>query len=261
MKKTATNSPPSKSAYAQLVNRQVNLSEFLWAKERVKLLEDPENDAFPEESVLIHKAQQGKIESFNCLVLAYQDQLFHTCLLILGDEMLAADATQKTFLSAYRNIQQYHNGTFKTWLMRIVIHACQDALEDARYHPAISIKNKKHEKEEAKTQNDWLTDPGAPIKKTAESTEFESIIQQCLSTLPIAWRMAIVLMDVQGLTYFEAASAMQTTLGAVKSRLAHARLQMSNQLEKFCEFLPSGFRHEKNIHLRSSFLPNAKIQK
>jgi DNA-directed RNA polymerase specialized sigma24 family protein len=81
-----------------------------------------------DELALIKSAQHGDLDAFNSLVLAYQDILFSTALRILGDDELAADATQDAFISAFRSLNGYRGGSFKAWLLRTVTNACYDEL-------------------------------------------------------------------------------------------------------------------------------------
>jgi len=88
-----------------------------------------------DEQLLIRSSRKGDLESFNRLVLAYQESLFNTALRILGDDELAADATQEAFISAFRNLSSYRGGSFKAWLMRTVTNACYDELRRQKRRP------------------------------------------------------------------------------------------------------------------------------
>jgi RNA polymerase sigma-70 factor (ECF subfamily) len=79
-----------------------------------------------DESALIRNAQHGDLDAFNTLVLAFQDIVYNTALRILGDEDLAADASQEAFISAFRALNSYRGGSFRAWLLRTVTNACYD---------------------------------------------------------------------------------------------------------------------------------------
>ena len=70
-----------------------------------------------DESALIAEAQQGDLDAFNDLVLRYQDALFNVALRIVGDQDLAADATQDAFISAFSSIRSFRGGSFRAWLL------------------------------------------------------------------------------------------------------------------------------------------------
>ncbi len=93
-----------------------------------------------DELALIKSAQHGDLDAFNSLVLAYQDILFSTALRILGDDELAADATQDAFISAFRSLNGYRGGSFKAWLLRTVTNACYDELRRKKRRPTTPLE-------------------------------------------------------------------------------------------------------------------------
>ncbi len=66
-----------------------------------------------DEQALIHDAQAGDLDAFNTLILHYQDSVYNTALRILGDDDLAADATQEAFISAFKSISTFRGGSFQ----------------------------------------------------------------------------------------------------------------------------------------------------
>src|SRR5512143_282723 len=88
---------------------------------------------------LVLAAQKGDLESFNQLVLSYQDRIFNLAVRILGDVDLAEDITQNTFLSAYRCLPRFRNGSFHSWLYRIATNACYDEYRRRKKHPVMSL--------------------------------------------------------------------------------------------------------------------------
>ena len=90
----------------------------------------------------------------------------------------------------------------------------------------------------------WLADPGESPEDFAVRTELSDAIQHCLDDLSDDFRTVVVLVDIQGMDYAEAADVMGTPLGTIKSRLARARRGMRRCLQGFMELLPSAFRLE-----------------
>jgi len=197
-----------------------------------------------DEPVLIHDAQNGDLEAFNCLVLAYQDALYNTALRILGDDAQAADATQEAFISAFRSLNSYRGGSFKAWLMRTVTNACYDELRRQKRRPTVPIEPANDDDEEIESPR-WLADSSMSPAEKFEAEELEHAIQHCLESLPIDFRTVVVLADVQGMDYTEVAAAAHVPLGTIKSRLARARLRLRECLQGFRELLPAAFRLEK----------------
>ncbi len=194
-----------------------------------------------DEPSLIHNAQHGDLESFNILVLSYQDALYNTALRILNDEEQAADATQEAFLSAFKALNSYRGGSFKAWLFRTVTNACYDELRRRKRRPAVPLEPETDAGDEMETPR-WLADPSASPEEKLDLLELEHAIQHCLEALPLNFRTVVVLADVQGLDYAEVAQAARIPLGTIKSRLARARLRLRECLRGFGELLPAAFR-------------------
>ena len=197
-----------------------------------------------DEPALIKEAQRGDLDSFNTLVLTYQDILFNTALRIMGDEDHAADATQEAFLSAFRAIKSFRGGSFKAWLMRTVTNACYDELRRQRRRPTTPLEPETDDGEEMETPR-WLADPSMSPEEVAETDDLEHAIQHCLDELPIEFRAVVVLTDIQGMDYQEVSHAVRVPLGTIKSRLARARLRLRECLHGFWELLPPAFSLEE----------------
>lgn len=199
-----------------------------------------------DETALISSAQRGDLDSFNTLVLAYQDVLFNTALRILGDDELAADATQDAFLAAFRGINGYRGGSFKAWLLRTVTNTCYDELRRKKRRPTTPLEPDSADGEEMDSPR-WLADPAMTPEQSTEAVELEHAIQHCLDNLPLEFRTVVVMADLQGLDYTEVASAVRAPLGTIKSRLARARLRLRECLQAFRELLPATFRLEGEL--------------
>jgi RNA polymerase sigma-70 factor (ECF subfamily) len=201
-----------------------------------------------DEPALINDAQRGDLEAFNRLVLAHQDALYNTALRILGDDSLAADATQDAFISAFRSLNSYRGGSFKAWLLRTVTNACYDELRRQKRRPSVPLEPANDDDEEIESPR-WLADGSMSPEEKFEADELEHAIQHCLENLPVEFRAVVVLADIQGMDYSEVAIAAHAPLGTVKSRLARARLRLRECLQGFGELLPSAFRLERESTL------------
>ena len=201
-----------------------------------------------DEPILIHDAKHGDLDAFNRLVLQYQDMLYNTAYRILGDPALAADATQEAFISAFRKLKSYRGGSFKAWLLRIVTNACYDELRRQKRRPTTPLEPLTENDEEMESPR-WISDHAASPEKQVETFELEKAIQRCIEALPPDFRTVVVLTDIQGLDYKEAAKAIKKPLGTIKSRLARARLRLRECLQKVRELLPAAFRLEEETIL------------
>jgi len=192
-----------------------------------------------DEASLIAAAQQGRVDAFNELVLAYQQQVYNLAYRILGDPASAADAAQDAFISAFENIGRFRGGSFKSYLLRIVSNRCYDELRRWKRRPATSFEDFGEVDEDA---NPALTNGGERPEDYAERQEMARVIQAGIETLPPDQRITLALSDVQGLSYQEIAEAMEVSLGTVKSRLARARGKLRDYLQAQGELLPARYR-------------------
>ncbi len=195
------------------------------------------------EKTLIRAAQRGDLEAFNHLIVRYQNLLFGIALRLLNDEDVAADAVQEALLSAFRRFNTFRGDSLRSWLARVVVNACYDEMRKKRRQHSVPLELFNAEGEEIETSY-WLVDPQADPELQYESSELETAIQDSLDKLPSIYRLMLVLVDVEGLSYEEAASAAGIPVGTVKSRLARARLQMQRSLQMAGELLPSSYQME-----------------
>lgn len=196
-----------------------------------------------DEIALIQAARDGDLDSFNRLVLAYQDLVYNHAFRMVGEEETADDATQNTFISAYNHLGSFRGGSFKAWLLRIVTNACYDELRRQKRRPTVPLEPLDDAGEEVESAR-WMVDPGHQPEEQVEQAELQRAIQHCLDNLPGDFRSTVIMVDVQGLDYFEAAQAIGKPIGTIKSRLARARLRLRDCLNGFAELLPLGFRLE-----------------
>ncbi len=193
-----------------------------------------------DEPTCIQAAQRGDVAAFNQLVRAYQAQVYRTAYRVLGDAAVAEDATQDAFIAAYKNIRHFRGSSFKAWLLRIVTNRCYDLLRAQRRRPTASL-------------DALLLDPDNPAPglaraapetphEVAERHELGALIQRGLETLPHEQRITLVLIDIEGLSYEEAANVLATNLGTIKSRLSRARAALRDFLVQHQELVPARYR-------------------
>lgn len=172
---------------------------------------------------LIARAQQGDLEAFNQLVLLYQDRIYSLAARILGDDHLAQDSTQNTFLAAYRSLSTFRNGSFRSWLYRIAINNCYTEHRKRVRHAHLPLDFEDDAEERPLSRQDEFPGSAASPEKLYERRELQQSIQRALDRLDADQRLVVSLVDIQGMDYLEAAEIMGVALGTVKSRLARAR--------------------------------------
>jgi RNA polymerase sigma-70 factor (ECF subfamily) len=193
-----------------------------------------------DELAIIHRASRGDLEAFNVLIDRYQSLLFRIALRMLADEDDAADATQLAWISAFRNLGGFRGGNLRTWLARVVINTCYDEIrrQHRRHEAPLTQVNAGGEDMETDC---WLADSAPGVEQIAETKEFERALNHCLQSLPTVYRTMLVLVDIEGLSYEEAAAAERVPIGTVRSRLARARMALREQLQRMPDALPTAY--------------------
>lgn len=196
-----------------------------------------------DENALITRAQRGHLESFNRLILMHQDSAFTVAYRLMGDSHRAADASQDAFIAAYRKIDTYRGGNFRAWLLRIVTNRCYDLLRSQKRHPQVSLDRSGSDDEPEPIE---LPDASASPEEIAQQRELRRAVQDCISALGDDQRVALVLSDVEGLSYDEIAVTTGAAMGTVKSRISRARASVRDCLQAVRELLPGGYRLKGN---------------
>lgn len=167
-------------------------------------------------------AQTGDLDAFNHLVLAYQDLIYHHARSILGESDSSEDATQETFIKAFRGLPHYRGGSFRAWLLRIATNTCYDELRRSKDHYLVDDWLVNQDGEEYDLL-EIIPSPEPPLDDQVVQGELDAAIQRGLNRLPVEYRAAAVIVDILGFNYAEAAESLGVPVGTVKSRLARAR--------------------------------------
>ena len=189
-----------------------------------------------QEKAYVELAQKGDIDAFNMLVEQHQRLAVNLAARLLGDLGLGEDATQNAFMSAYRGLSGFRGGNFRSWLLRIVANACHDIRRSSSRRPTASLDD------EDLGLAAVLRSPQESPEEHAIRMELQREIQRGISTLAEDQKLALILVDVQGFGYQEAAEVLSANLGTVKSRLSRARAALRDHMLKRRELLPAGLR-------------------
>lgn len=192
-----------------------------------------------DEAALISAAQRGDVNSYNTLVLHYQNQAYNVAYRIMGDPDSAADATQDAFISAYKAIRTFRGGSFKAWLLRIVTNACYDEIRRRKRRPDSSLDALYVEDEAAEASLATRTENP---EQHAQRMDLQSAIVNCLQGLSEDQRAVAILSDIEEMSYEEIAQVIGSALGTVKSRLSRARAGLRECLQGYGELLPAAYR-------------------
>ena len=193
-----------------------------------------------DEQDLISRSKSGDVEAFNLLVEQYQRMVYNLALRMLGNAEAAEDASQDTFISAYKAIGKFRGGSFKSWVLRIAANSCHDKLRVARRYRVVSLDTLLLEPDELHQANNNESPEDYALRR-----ELGRFLNEGLTHLPEDQRLVVILSDVQGLSYEEVAQATGSSLGTVKSRLNRGRTRLRDFLLQREELLPSKFRLNK----------------
>ncbi len=199
-----------------------------------------------DEPALIEMARGGDLDAFNHLVITYQNMAFNLAARMLTDDDAAADVTQTAFISAYRSLDTFRGGSFRSWVLRMVSNACYDELRRRKRRPTVPLEPLNEDDEEVELPS-WLADDAPSPEDEMERVELDQEIQQCLEGLSDEFRAVVIMVDIEGLDYQEVSVAIDKPLGTVKSRLARARLKLRDCLRQKWELLPSFERLDDEV--------------
>lgn len=172
---------------------------------------------------LLSRVVGGDHEAFNEIMRLHEDRVFSVCLRILGNRDGALDATQETFLAAFRKAGQFRGGSaVGTWIYRIAVNVCYDQLRKAKRRPTESLSDHLHP-----------SDQGAA--DLMESAGLRPEIQAALGELPAEFRSAVVLSDIEGMSLPEVAVILGVPVGTVKSRVFRGRRLLAKRLGNHTE--------------------------
>ncbi|MEI7924590.1 MAG: sigma-70 family RNA polymerase sigma factor [Chloroflexota bacterium] len=183
----------------------------------------PGLEADPALDELVQRAQRGELPAFNAIVLRHQDAVYSLVLRMLSSAEAAEDVTQEAFVSAWRHIDSFRGGSFRSWLFTIAANRARDELRKGVRRPTTSLDAARDDPDRA----DLDPVDGDPSPEAqAEQGELRTALEAALGELPPDWREVVVMSDIHGLDYAEIAQATGVALGTVKSRLSRARARL-----------------------------------
>ncbi len=184
------------------------------------------------EAQFIEKLKAGDADSFNTLVDRFGGHVYGLLLRITKDPEEAQDLTQETFLRALKGIKKFRGESgIRTWLFRIAINQSRNRFrwwKRRRKSKTDSIDAKKADSEI--TIGEGLSDDSPGPLENVMMAERKRMLLNAISELPDAYREAVVLCDIEGLSYEEISEILEIGMGTVKSRIARGRKELRTKL-------------------------------
>ncbi len=167
---------------------------------------------------LLARVAKGDHEAFTDIMRTHENRVFSVSLRIMGDREKALDATQETFLTAFRKAHQFQGkAAVGTWLYRIAVNTCYDQLRKQKRRPAEPLP-------------DHLDPADQSALDAVEAAGLRPGLREALDSLPPEFRAAVVLSDVEGMSLPETAEVLGVPVGTVKSRVFRGRRLLAKHL-------------------------------
>ena len=177
---------------------------------------------------LVRRVQKGDKGAFDLLVLKYQHKIVNLVMRYVRDPDQALDITQEAFLKAYRALPRFRgDAAFYTWMYRIAVNTAKNYLAAQRRRPMdVELDLQDPEQYELHaTLKETDTPEGVTL-----SNELYETVERAIAALPEDLRTAIVLRELDGMSYEEIAQTMECPVGTVRSRIFRARDAISKKI-------------------------------
>lgn len=162
--------------------------------------------------------------SFEDLVRRYGRSVYRMAYRLTGNEADTEDLVQDTLIEALKAFSRFQPGSrFDRWIYRIMSNTFIDTVRKRRRHPLVSLDAPDYP---------WPADQAPGPDQVVLREEQHALVRQALATLPPEFRLAVALVDLEGLSYEEASAMMHCALGTVRSRLHRGRLLLRRRLER-----------------------------
>jgi RNA polymerase sigma-70 factor (ECF subfamily) len=178
---------------------------------------------------LVRRVQKGERGAFDLLVLRYQHKVVKLVARLLRDPAEAEDVAQEAFVKAYRALGSFRgDSAFYTWLYRIAVNTARNTMASRQRRP-LDYEADLSESEQSVVESRMRH--GDTPEAAALSDEIHRTVNSAIEALPEDLRTAIVLREVEGLSYEEIAEAMDCPVGTVRSRIFRAREAIDRSLK------------------------------
>ena len=178
---------------------------------------------------IVELALSGDADAFGEIVRRWERRIYALAFGMLGREDDARDATQETFLAAFRNLRGFRgDAKVSSWLHRIAINQCitRQRRAKVRSESALDDAEEKHAASVAAPIRSWPS-------QVVEQRETSAAVRRAVNSLPVELRQIVVMKEFEELTFKEIAEALEIPLSTVKSRLYTALRQLEMRLQKF----------------------------
>ena len=190
------------------------------------------------DQILVERVKAGDKTAFDLLVLKYQHRIIKLIMRYIRDPAEAMDVSQEAFIKAYRAMPKFRgDSAFYTWMYRIAINTAKNHIVAARRRP-LEYAADISEPEEFEWHTS-LQDADSP-ERQAMGDELRAAVEQTIASLPDELRTAIILRELDGLSYEEIAEVMECPVGTVRSRIFRAREALDKRIRSMLDNTDDG---------------------
>jgi RNA polymerase sigma-70 factor, ECF subfamily len=183
------------------------------------------------DALLVERVQRGDVRAFEMLVVKYQRRVERLIGRMVRDVDLVADIAQETFIRAYRAMPQFRgDSAFYTWLYRIAVNTAKKALMDRKRDPVVTESALFSVNDEETSRAESELSDGETPEGVLASKQIAQTVNAAIQSLSEDLRQAIVLREIEGLSYEEIADVMNCPIGTVRSRIFRARESIAQRL-------------------------------
>lgn len=183
------------------------------------------------EALLVEGLRAGEQEAYEKLLAQYQQPVFNLVYRLLEDSSEAGDVVQEVFLKVFRHIGSFRGqSSLKTWIYRIAVNEAHNHRRWFSRHSRHEVGLEQPQPESGRSYQSVLPDPGRSPYEMALGAETRSLVEQALGRINPVFRDAVVLRDVEDLSYEEIAEVLNVSLGTVKSRILRGREALRREL-------------------------------
>lgn len=186
-------------------------------------------DTVTTDEIIVERALSGDAEAFGEIVRRWERRIFALAYGMLGREEDARDATQETFLAAFRNLRGFRGeAKVSSWLHRIAVNQCITRQRRAKVRSESAL-----EEEQEKDAGSFAAPIGLSPARITESTQITHAVRRAVNSLPVELRQIVVMKEFEELTFKEISDILDVPLSTVKSRLYTALKQLQMKLQRF----------------------------
>jgi len=193
-----------------------------------------------EDRALVAALEVGEETAYEALILRFEQPVFGVVAHLLDDQADAADVVQEVFIKVFRNIRSFRGeSSLKTWIYRIAVNEARNYRRWFGRHRAKELSLEPSDPESVGI-TDWLADPAPGPFEERLDREVQALVEEGLKKISSTYRTALVLREIEELSYEEIAGILEISLGTVKSRILRGREALRKELVAMVASAPAG---------------------